>query len=148
MCSRWQAGTPIKKHCGVNIPVGTVPCCDDLARDSVPEESTERLAAWSSVSILELCFGAVRLFFSALVLHWNPSLISFPLLISCHLQLWVCSTLVIPPLATELPRLGHHDGLATGMEVARDLTGSSQCPHHTLGYRRGSGPFSFRVLTR
>lgn len=29
----------------------------DLARDSVPEESAERSAAWSSVAILKLCSG-------------------------------------------------------------------------------------------
>lgn len=46
-------------------------------------------------------------------------MISFLSLISCHLQMWVCSTLVIPPLATGLPQLGHHDGPAAGMEVTR-----------------------------
>lgn len=56
---------------------------------------------------------------SPLVLHWDPSLISFLSLISCYLQMWVCSTLVIPPLATGLPQLGHHDGPATGVEVTR-----------------------------
>lgn len=34
--------------------------------------------------------------------------------------MWVCSTAVIP-VATGLPQLGHHDGAATGMEVARAI---------------------------
>lgn len=54
----------------------------------MPGVSGEHSAAWGSVAILELCLKAqARLpsLLSAVVLHWDPSLFSFLLLISCLL---------------------------------------------------------------
>lgn len=81
----------------------------DLARVCVAEQCAGCAgcsAACSSVAILELrlsgCVPLLICFGAALGSQFS----FFPLAHVCCLQVWVCSTMVVPPLATGLPQLG------------------------------------------